>query len=81
MPAKEAKPEFKDKQLDAALEYLRGQIKTAAKRRQEGRLIRDFRTEPRSVSKGEPSPLLTLRARTECGNSACALRSGSTPCR
>ena len=30
-PAKEAKPEFKDKQLDAALDYLRDQIKLAAK--------------------------------------------------
>ena len=30
-PAKEAKPEFKDRQLEMALEYLRGQIKTAAK--------------------------------------------------
>jgi carboxyl-terminal processing protease len=30
-PAKEKKTEFKDRQLDMALEYLRGQIKTAAK--------------------------------------------------
>lgn len=30
-PAKETKPEFKDRQLDEALEYLRDQIKTAAK--------------------------------------------------
>jgi len=30
-PAKEAKPEFKDRQLEMALDYLRGQIKTAAK--------------------------------------------------
>jgi len=30
-PAKNVKPPFKDRQLDAALEYLRGQIKIAAK--------------------------------------------------
>jgi C-terminal peptidase prc len=30
-PAKEAKPEFKDKQLDEALSYLRDQIRTASK--------------------------------------------------
>jgi C-terminal peptidase prc len=30
-PKKEDKPEFKDRQLDAAMEYLRSQIKTAAK--------------------------------------------------
>jgi C-terminal peptidase prc len=30
-PRKVAKPDFKDRQLDAALEYLRGQIKTAAR--------------------------------------------------
>ena len=28
---KEAKPEFKDRQLESALEYLRGQIKTASR--------------------------------------------------
>jgi C-terminal peptidase prc len=31
-PPKEAKPEFKDRQLDMALEYLRAQIKTASKK-------------------------------------------------
>lgn len=30
LPAKEKKPEFKDKQLESALQYLRGQIKMAA---------------------------------------------------
>ena len=29
LPAKVAKPEFQDRQLEMALEYLRGQIKTA----------------------------------------------------
>lgn len=31
LPPKETKPEFKDRQLDMALEYLRSQIKTAAR--------------------------------------------------
>jgi C-terminal peptidase prc len=31
LPAKETKPEFKDRQLQMALDYLRGQIRTAAK--------------------------------------------------
>ncbi len=31
VPPKEAKPEFKDRQLEQALDYLRGQIRTAAK--------------------------------------------------